>query len=494
MAVTADYTLRIDWDLDGSFATAGDDVSTDLRYAPALQVGRGRDQAREYSPPVAGLISFALDNPTGKYSSENTGSTLYGKLKSGRPVDLYATYSAVNYQLARMFLRLPQEQPYRTERKVTFDAYDGLSKLVSAENIATAMYTSVLISDAIGYVLDAAGWPAADRVIDTSATTLARWWVDGISAFDAIRDLVFTEGPGAIFYIDAQGRFVFESRHYRLLTTRCTTSQATFRNSGTEPVFGRDFQYEPSIRGVVNACTVPVRSYASTPGVTIWNESTLGTLPLTLAPGETVTREVSSSADGFSGATVNSTVTAGSLSAGPTLNRSSGKRATLTMTAGASGATLSVLNVTATTWAIASQNVSNTVDAAASILDYGRKMFPSEFVPQWIPSVNEALDFCNAVVGRRKNGVPQAKLSITNGNATRLIQALTRQISDRVTVVESERSFVDDDFTIEAITHEVTDGRNHQTTFSLEAADDQAYWILGVAGYSELGVSTVLGY
>lgn len=490
-AVTADYTLRIDWDNDGSFATAGDNVSTDLRLDPSLVAARGRDAAREFSPPLSGLISFALDNATGRYSADNASGALYGKLKSGRPVDLKATYATVDYPLARAFLRLPTEQPYRTSARVVFDAYDGLAKLVSAENISTAMYTSITTDVAIGHILDAAGWPAADRTMDTGKTTLARWWVDGISAFNAIRDLVFTEGPGALFYIDASGKFVFESRHYRLLTTRCTTSQATFRSSGTEPIFGKDFQYEPSIRGIINVCTIPVKSFGSTSSVTFWTDSGL---PRTLGAGEVLTLDVSTTTDGFSGASISHTLSSGSLASGPTLSRTSGKRATLTATAGAGGAVFSALSATGTTWAVTTNDVSNSLDASASITDYGRRMFPSAYVPQWVPTVNEATDFCNAVVGRRKNGVAQARVTVTNGASARLIQALTRQISDRITVVESERAIINDDFTIEAVTHEVLTGRNHRTTFALEKCSDTVYWILGVAGLSELGDTTVLGY
>jgi len=206
---------------------------------------------------------------------------------------------------------VPTELPYQTRQEVHFAALDGLAKLKAAR-ISTAMYTSTRTDVAIGYILDAAGWPAADRLLDTGKTTLARWWVDQIDAFTAIRDLVYTEGPGALFYVDASGKLVFESRHYRLLTARSTGSNATISGQGSEPVFGSSFEYEPGLRSIVNTCTVPVRAYASAAGVTIW---TAPTLPLTLAPGQVRIFTVSATADGFSGATV---VT---LYLGPDVNR-----------------------------------------------------------------------------------------------------------------------------------------------------------------------------
>ena len=488
---TATYTVLLDTDGDG---VAEYDATADVRYERHLVIGRGRDQAREYSPPLSGLILTSFDNPTGKYSYNNPSSPLYGLLIPGRLIQVKAVYASTTYQLGRAYLRLPTEQPYRTQAQVDWDAYDGLAKLVAAENISTAMYTSILTSTAIGYVLDAAGWPAAARTIDTGITTMARWWADGINAFEAIKQIVLTEGPGALFHIDESGNFVFESRHYRQLTTRSTTSQATFSGTGSEPLFGTAFEYEPGLRGIVNSCTVPVRAYSSAAGVTIWTAAS-GELPATVSPLATKTFAVTCTTDGFSGAAAVITYSSGSGST--SFNRTSGKTATLTVTAGAGGCVISALSVTATTWTITSTYTSNSVSAATSIANYGVRSFPSEFIPVWIPTANEARDYCDFMVGRYKDPRPQVRFSVTNANATRLTQALSRKISDRVTIVEGTRAYLNDAFFIESISHDVSTGMNHQTTFSAEKANATAYWVLGIAGYSELGpagLTTILGY
>lgn len=508
MAVTADYTLAVNWSGRAGFPGvtyppdagevarglglvptgapgADEDVSADWRQEPITFVGRGRDQAREYSPPQAGTMEFSLDNASGDYSSANPLSPIAGLVLPGRDVDFDAVYAGVTYPLFRGFLDVPTELPYMTRQEVHFSALDGLAKLKAAK-VSTAMYTSLRTDQAIGHVLDAAGWPASARTLDTGKTTLARWWVDQIDAFTAIKDLVQTEGVGALFYVDAEGNLVFESRHYRLLTSRSTTSQATLRGQGAEPVYGSDFEYEPGLRGVVNSCTVPVRSYASTGGATIW---TAPTLPLTLGPGEVRTFTVSTTADGFSGATVSITPALST-----SLSRTSGKTATLTVTAAAGGSTVTALSVTGTTWAISTTQVGHTIDASASQATYGVRAFPDEFIPRWVPTTQEAVDFCNAVVGRYQDPRPQIRISLTNGAEERLIQALARQISDRVHVVETSLAFVDDDFFVETITHEISSGRNHKTKFSCERAVDQTFWILGDPVYGLLGDTTVLGY
>jgi hypothetical protein len=520
MAVHADYRFAVDWEgdnvvgLDGTFDAMGtrtfddlgtmtfdetitllstDDVTSDVRHSPATAIGRGRDQAREFAPPISGLCDFALENADARYSSANVAGPLYGQLRPGKLVEVAAYYDDVRYPLFQGHLDLPTEQPARLQQRVRFGALDGLAKLVAHKNVSTAMYTSLRTDQAIAHVLDAAGWPADKRVLDTGKTTLARWWVDGIDAFTAVRDLMYTEGPGALVFIDEEGNFVFQSRHWRLLDPLATTVQATFRGRTTEPLYRR-FEYEPGLRGIVNACTVPVRSYAVAALAPIWT----GPTPLTLAPGEVWTRTVTTTADGFEDALMPAagtdyTVTAGAL-AGVVLSRTSGKRATLTLTGGASGATLTGLQVRGETVTISQTEVSETVDATDSWEAYGVREFPSSYIPKWIPTANEALDFCNAVVSRYKEPVPQVRFSVTNGHEARLIQALSLQMSTRVRVIEDERAMVDDEFTIEAISHLITEGQNHETTFSAEQASSQVYWVLGVPGYSELGETTVLGY
>ncbi len=446
--------------------------------------------APEIGSFYGGIFWNGLLDEVALYPSELSAARILAHYNAGIN-QANSTTTATTYQLGRAYLRLPTEQPYRTQAQVDWDAYDGLAKLVAAENISTAMYTSITTSTAIGHVLDAAGWPAGLRTIDTGITTLARWWVDGINAFEAIKHLVLTEGPGSVFYIDGSGNFVFESRHYRQLTTRSTTSQATFSGSGNEPLFGTAFEYEPGLRGIVNSCVVPVRSYESTAGVTIWSAAS-GELPATVSPLATRTFAVTCSADGFSGATVNITYSSGSGST--SLSRTSGKTSVLTVTAGAAGCVISALSVTAATWAISTTSVTNSISTATSIANYGVRSFPSDLIPVWIPTANEARDYCDFVVGRYKDPRPQVRFSVTNANGIRLTQALNRKISDRVTVVEGTRAFLNDDFFIESTSHDISTGLNQKTTFSAEKASTNAAWRLGITGYSELGSTTFLGY
>lgn len=489
--VFASYKLYVDWANDGSFASSGDDITNDVRWSPAVTIQRGRDQMREMSPPMVGAAARRVENRTGTYSSQNTGSAIYPNVLPGRPTAIDAVYGGTTYQIERGFLDVPKEAPGPTTLAVDLPSLDGLAKLKAAR-VSTAMLTNVTTDVAIAAVLDAAGWTAA-RSLDTGATTLARWWVDDIDAFTAIRDLVYSEGPPAIFYVDGSGTLVFESRHYRFLTGRCTSSQVTLRSNGSEPLF-TDFTYDPGVKSVVNSASVPVRSYAVAALAVIWT----GPASVTLGAGETRTYTVSTTADGFTGALAPVAATDYALTSGTltsaTLNRTSGSTAKLTLVDGGTGCTLTGLQVRAQPVTTSEQTVSSTLDTSASQTAYGLRTLPTDFTPAWLPDVDTATDYSNYVVGRYQAPVPQIAVTMNNGDATRLVQALSRKISDRITAIENLRAYVNADVFIEGVEHTLLPGANHQTTFRTEQAGSQVFWILGQAGYSELGATTKLGF
>lgn len=73
-------------------------------------------------------------------------------------------------------------------------------------------------------------------------------------------------------------------------------------------------------------------------------------------------------------------------------------------------------------------------------------------------------------------------------------QVLGREISDRITVRRNEAS-LDEDYFIESIEHNI-DLVNYtwETKWQLSNAYAVQYWVLGVAGYSEMGETTRLAY
>lgn len=481
----ATYLIEIDWNNDGSFAGANDDVTADVRAAPGLSMTRGRDGIRQLSPPNAGQLDAELDNQSRDYSYENSSSPLVGDLLPGRPIRVRATYSSTTYNLWRGFLDDLLQHPEPMRLSVGIPSLGPLSKL-AGKTVSTALYSSITTDVAIGHILDAVGWPAGDRVLDTGKTTLDWWWLQEQDAFEAARQLLNTEGPGAALYEDGQGRIVFESRHYRITTTRSNTSQATFSDTTTEPILQMPFEYNPGLKDIINVSemTVKVRSAKAT--ATVWSLGSAVTL------GANETRQFRAySSDPFQSAItpVNATdytVTAGSISS-VSLDRTSGQSVTISLTAGTSGATVTGLQLRADP--VTTDNTSvitNTVSAASSITAFGRQVWAGSTRAE-IP-VNTAQDLVNAIVGRYQDPRPIVVITVSNANATRFVQCLTREISDRITVVEGQTG-ANAPYWIEHIAHAIRQGgMYHETRFGCEKAQTEwAVWGSAVWGTSLWG-------
>jgi hypothetical protein len=282
--------------------------------------------------------------------------------------------------------------------------------------------------------------------------------------------------------------FHWENRGYRLTRARATTSQMTARDTGAEPLFGPDLSFDAGVGSVVNSCTVPVNVYAVAAAVApIWT----GPTPIVLAPGQAYAIEVSTSSNWFTAAVAPVSGTdyalAGTPLASATLSRTSGTRATLTLVAGAGTATITGLVVRAKTVDVTQASYSNTISgASASGVDYKVRTFPSDFIPSWLPNANTAIDFSNYVVGRYKDPVPTVRFSVNNRTDARFAAVLPRKPSDRITVVESVRAFLNGDFFVEQLTDVIQDGGDvHQRTFACEQASSLAYGVWDTSVWSD---------
>lgn len=85
------------------------------------------------------------------------------------------------------------------------------------------------------------------------------------------------------------------------------------------------------------------------------------------------------------------------------------------------------------------------------------------------------------------------RLMLLNSSEANYTAMLSREISDCIAVTETKTG-VSAGFYIERIEHEIDREMLHQTTWTLTLVDVHKYWLLGVAGYSGLGVTTRLGY
>lgn len=247
-------------------------------------------------------------------------------------------------------------------------------------------------------ILDAAGWPAADRNIDTGQSTLQSAEL-GQTALAALQQVEQTEF-GALF-ITGAGLVRFVDR-LSLLTAPYTTSQADFGDDGSELEYA-DITFEYGDQQIFNEARV---------------------------------------------------------------SRSGG----------------AVQVVGDPTSQIAYMRRSRVVDGLLHQDDS-----TSRDIASWI--VTHYKDPILRVTGM--------KLEPSAGNEdTHFPQVLGRELLDRVTVIRRPQSVgvaISQESMIQGITHNVT-ATEWVTEWNLSPAETQVYWIAGVAGFSEAGVTTRAGF
>lgn len=229
-------TLTVELDVSSGAARAAAPTYTDVSTSvgDALTIKRGR--AYELADMENGTSTVAFDNADRLFDPTNTAGTYYPNLKPMRPIRFTITISAVNY---RVFFGYVLEFPPVWEGPgwsyVTTRAVDGMGPLALAD--LSAVFAQEKTGTRLGHILDAIGFPAANRVIDTGGSTIeAKTFLatDEKKALDHVRDAEHTE-TGGLFFFDGQGRAIFKSRSTQLVAA--ATSKATFGDTGTDMLY-----------------------------------------------------------------------------------------------------------------------------------------------------------------------------------------------------------------------------------------------------------------
>ncbi|MFT2016288.1 hypothetical protein ACMA1D_10660 [Streptomyces sp. 796.1] len=465
----ATYTFSIDWDDDGDFGDAGENVSARvLGLRQAVGFRSGRDEARALSAVAPGETSFELDNESGDYSPDNPGSPLAGRLTPGKRVLVQATHQGVTRDLFQGYVDDFELLPDRESRSVKLSVLDMLSKFREAQP-STALFRSVQTGAAIHALLDVMGWPASLRDIDAGATTIRWWWADGEDALTALAGIVEAEGPPAIAYVSGSGAFVFRDRHHRLTRPASTTVQATFRPVGLEPTFASPMTYDIGWRDLVNQVTVDVEERDPQPTQVVWETDEI----FTLGTGESRTIVVRTD-DPFIDAEApeagtDFTLVSGSVTT--TVTRASGQTTWIEITASANSV-IEGLRLRAKPVTVSRTLRVEAKDSASQDVHGVRTLQDAELR---FASRNDADAIANVIIGQRAKRLPVVTITVNSGNDTRITQILDRALSDRIHVVEPEQTFVDHDFFIDQIEHDIAQvGLDHRVAFSCERAPESA--------------------
>lgn len=485
MTAHATWVIYIDWDNNGSIdgvpaPTANETVTTNvLGLRTPLNWKMGRDGARSLSGFMSADIALELNNTTKLYSPDYAAGALFGNLGPGKPVRIRAT-SGTTRDIFRGFIDDYNINPSEAKKSAEITCVDAFAHVADAV-VNTALFQGIRTGEAMVAVLDAIGWPGTGlssstfRDIDAGSTTIRHFWLENDTAGQAIKDIVESEGPPAVCYVDGTGKFVFRDRGHRLIDSTSTTVQATFRDTGAETStdvnFSEPAEYNVGYRDLVNSVSFDVEERAPLGVDTVWQ--TEDTISVGASASVTLTAQAD---DPFSDAIApNATdvqpdgstdyvLQSGSV-ASITLTRTSGQSAGITITAGAGGAVLSGLRLRAVAYPV-STPYRVTVEDATSIAAYGKTSW-TEGVPKWCGRL-DAEAIANKILQFRKNRLPTFSVTVNNGNSNRLGQILDRDISDRVTIIETNTAVSADHF-IESIEYNVEQiGYDHRATFFCE--------------------------
>jgi hypothetical protein len=246
--------------------------------------------------------------------------------------------------------------------------------------------------------------------------------------------------------------------------------QATFRDTGAEPHHDPPVTVDVGWRDVINAVEVKVTDRE--PG-TAYEQVWIDETAFALGPGQSQVFQLRLSDPVWdviaptSGGTDNDIISTPAASLITELSRTSGQSITLTVRVDPAGAAVMVSRVRLRALPVkAVSTFTVSAEDAASVAKGRRVHRPST---PWLGR-HDAAAYCDLVLGQRAERRPVITFSVVNSSATALVQQLTRDLSDRVHVVDAETGF-DDDCFIEQIHHRISDGgKVHVTRFAAETA------------------------
>jgi hypothetical protein len=174
MSTTLEFC--VDWDAENwlntpDFTGTYDDISS---YVKSYQLRRGIETEQGNAP--AGTLNLTLDNSSGLFSPTNSAGDLYGLIRPWLPVRFRATVGVTTYTVYSGFISRISCSPHGSKQTATLYCTDGMDLL--ARNMVTQDETSTSETsdgNAVGYILDAAGWPSARRSLDTSGGNITKY-------------------------------------------------------------------------------------------------------------------------------------------------------------------------------------------------------------------------------------------------------------------------------------------------------------------------------
>ena len=523
---STNYNLFVDWNNDGDFADADENISS---YVQRLEWERSRDLANNLTGEyVSGILKVVLKNTSGIFSSFNSGSDLYGNILPSRKIKLSMGGGSFPYTFPLSFNQiqwtgfLDSLVPFPDLQGNDLAILTAIGPLgyLNRKTIKVAPQTNRNTGTAIGDILDAAGWPAGDRDLDTGNTTITRFTIpQNTKTIDAIRMVENSENG---FVTETKGGDIkFEKRQARYVDSNAITTQATLTDaSATDNFSFMAIEQEDSLDNIFNEVNVSVEFYTTDSDADIvWIHAETGSSSPSIPAGQKriyraffpqlagdTTQTLYTNADSINDWTTTATtvdVLANTAADG------SGSNATGDLTIAnvktANYMDISLTNGNASTVYItklqaraivtrASDQTQITASDSTSETAFGKRVHDSS--APFIPTSEEAFQWCQYNLVRFKDPLQMLRITIpANRNATTLEKTQTLDISDRITLDAHTKTGLlaaDKDFFIEGMSHIVENKDAHTVQLLLSPISSlYKFWVLGV---SLLESETYLGY
>lgn len=496
----AGFVLEVDWDDDGQFSQAYDDIG-DLTMS--IECRRGREDASQLVARAAtGQLQALLRNTSGRFSSFYTASPIYGKILPSRKVRfrMAAPYGAV---LWTGFLDRIEPQTATADGIPMVMLYaSGPFRQISNNKVSPPAQFGGTTGVVIGALLDEAGWPAGDRTIDAGQHEMGRWYIEDRDAIPALQEIEDTEV--GFLYEGLAWDFIFEARYNRILNH--LVSEATFSDNAGAALSYRNVSQSDPLREIFNEMVIQVQPYHLGASAVLWTLT--GETPIIAPAGGSrtyIAQYPNVSSGGAQGAYVSSWTT-------PVVGTD------ITQTGVANGDLAVTVSKTATKMFITITNNHATLGAQITLLQargipvvkdnpyqvisedttsqgkYDVRSYP--YTAPWFLNEAYAKSASDYFISRQKDPRPVLAIEIASNKALAYYnQAASRKISSRVTLVANQSRTmlgINGDFYIESIAHRLSAHEGFRTFFELSQAEaDPAYWQLDV---DLLGVGTKLAY
>ena len=503
MSTFATYKVEVSWVGGTAFTGTSDDVTAYVTFA---EWRRGRQFASQLlGKALAGQAFIHLNNAGGTFSSQNGNSPIYGSLLPGRAVRISSTAPTSTVLWRGVVDVIENKISLNGDHKAVLKCVGPLS-FVDEREVRISTQVDKLTGSIVGTILDDANWPAADRAVDDGQTQINYYWVQDKPALDALREVEATEGG----YVgeSKDGKIVFEDRQHRLTGTHIVP-QATFSDSSTATLWFTDLTQDDPLRAVRNTFEAETKQFVTTAGTVVWTLPQTGTASPPIKYGGTIATEprypgptspagaVSIASWGTQTFAVNTQADGGGSDI--TANCTGTILATAAQSVSLKITNTGLLDGYVTAWSvfgtpiIAQAKTTVRVEDGASQNIYGRRTFVNP--AQHIPSVQEAQDWGLFQVSIYKDALQILHMTFNaNRDVTHMTQALTRDVSDLITIQATSRSSlgISDLFFIEHETHQLSEDRVHQVTWDLSPAVGYGgFWVLNT---SELGTRTQVAY